>query len=633
MYLSELVINNFRGIDHLELNFNPNINIIIGENGSCKSAVIDAIRLLYDRGNPTRNISVFKEDFHEKIITEDTGTEIEKADKIKIEYIFEGLSDHQKGAFYEYMVIDPEKEYARIEIRYEDTEKKYPQFSYNTGNIEGQKADYNTFDLFQHYYLDALRDSTKDLLSTRDNVLGNVIQRLVKRSGSEEQIEEIIKEANNKLLERDEVLATRNNINENLKNIFKNYTDNQVGLQIEQSKAEYIVNAIKPYLPHDRETLGDDGFNLWQNSLGFNNLIYIATVLGDINEQIEDDKIPQYSLLIEEPEAHLHPQLQLNLYNFLKGANKSDNSQLFITTHSPTLTSKVPFENLILLEERAYRISNVFENREQEQIIRNGNALTNSDFEYRKKQLERYIDVTKSQLFYARSVLFVEGISEELLIQSLTLIDDYKLEDHRIELVNVSGTSFYPFLHLFNSVNQPQKIPKKVTVITDDDRFTDSKKSEYSFSNLIENNYQKLNELHQKLQNGSPVARIDNLNSISNNSSNILIKSAFKTLEYELVFNNVGENKKEVLDNFLIKYILNIDSNKHQKVSEYLETLPNDLSLEERHKVSCLIWKCMPSKADFSQNFSIYLRENLEEAKKTFNIPSYIKKGLDNLIS
>src|SRR5690606_18853862 len=119
---------------------------------------------------------------------------------------------------------------------------------------------------------------------------------------------------------RDEVTSTRDNINSNLETIYKNVNQSQIGLQIEQSRIEYIVNVIKPFLPHDWTNHSTEGFNLSQNSLGFNNLIYIATVLGDIKERVKDDAIPHFALLIEEPEAHIHPQLQLSLYNFLKDA-------------------------------------------------------------------------------------------------------------------------------------------------------------------------------------------------------------------------------------------------------------------------------------------------------------------------
>src|SRR5690606_31586405 len=152
----------------------------------------------------------------------------------------------------------------------------------------------------------------------RNNILGKVIKRLVDRKDSEEEIKDIIKEANTKLLAREEVTSTRQSINDNLDNIYKKVNQSQIGLQIEQSRIDYIVNAIKPYLPHDWKNHSAEGFNLWQNSLGFNNLIYIATVLGDIKERVKDDAIPHFSLLIEEPEAHIHPQLQLSLYSFLK---------------------------------------------------------------------------------------------------------------------------------------------------------------------------------------------------------------------------------------------------------------------------------------------------------------------------
>ncbi len=639
MYLSYIKVENYKGVEIIETEFDPNINIIIGENGSCKSAIIDAIRLLYNIGEPIREISVSSDDFYQKKVTTDSGIHIEKATLITITYIFKGLTISQKGAFYEYMVIDPDdtaEDYAKITISYEEKDGKYPQFSYNTGDIDGQKADYKTFELFQHYYLGALRDSTRDLLSTRGNVLGRVIKRFVKRNETEAKIEQIMKDANSQLLERDEVISTRDGVNQNLEGIFKKFLDNKIGLRIEESKTEYIVNAIKPFLPHNRETLNEEGFHLWQNSLGLNNLIYIAIVLGDVKEQIEDNEIPHYALLIEEPEAHLHPQLQLSLYNFLTSANTSDNSQLFITTHSPTLTSKVPLKNLILLDnKKAYKLEHQFQNRIAENIIQDTTKnipLRDIDYQLSQKKLERYIDVTKSQLFYAKSVLFVEGISEELLLSSFTSLDDYQLEDYRVEVVNVKGTSFYPFLYLFNNQEESKRINKPITVLTDDDRFTDSKKSIYSFNKLLETDYSILDELDYNIQNGTAVTRIANLNSVANNADNIKILHSYKTLEYELAIHNIKDNRTELLDNFLFNYVNQNYLDKIDKIIKYTQKFDNDImSDSEKRKVGILLWKALPSKADFAQDFSIHILENLENAKVSFVIPPYIQEGLTHL--
>lgn len=638
MYLSKLYIKNFRGIQEITLSFNRSINILIGENGSNKSAVIDAIRLLYNMGEPIRDISVSFTDFHESVEQNDDDITIIKADKITIGFQFKGLSALQRGALYEYMVIDPDddtNEYAQVTLTYENKGGKYPISSYYTGNVEGQKADYNTFAVFQHYYLSGLRDSTRDLLTNRGNILGRVIKRRIEKNETEDVIEGIMRNANNELLAQAEVSETRDGVNSNLSGIYQRFKDNQIGLQIEQSKTEYIVNAIKPFLPHDRVSLAGDGFSLWQNSLGQNNLIYIATVLGDIKDQIKENKVPHFALLIEEPEAHLHPQLQLSLYSFLRDSSTSKNSQLFITTHSPTLTSKVPLKNLILLDGQAFRLSKQFEERVSEEIVEDtvkNKKLTDANFRLRRKQLERYIDVTKSQLLFAKAVLFVEGISEELLITAFTVVTKYRLEDYRIELVNIGGTSFYPFIHLFNS-NQPAKsISKPVSILTDNDKYIDSKKKEFSFKKLIENGYAKLDELDNSIQEATVSSRIPNITSAINGKDTIKIFVAEKTLEYELALANISKTKEGIENNFLFKYINKIRPKKAEAILTYVDSvIDNELTEEQQRKTAILLWKSFPAKGTFSQNFSLYILKNLKRAQKEFVIPNYILNSLKHI--
>jgi len=133
--------------------------------------------------------------------------------------------------------------------------------------------------------------------------------------------------------------------------------------------------------------LKETGSSFTENrGLGSNNLLFMGCEM--LLLETADIEVP--IMLIEEPEAHLHPQRQLIIIEHLQKQAETKDVQIIVTTHSPQLASVIKLENLVLIKDKkAFPLG------------ANYTELDGLDYRF----LERFLDATKANLFFAKGVL------------------------------------------------------------------------------------------------------------------------------------------------------------------------------------------------------------------------------------
>lgn len=457
MYLGKIHIENFRKYKSVHVDFQKGLNLLVGENDSGKSTIIDAIKLVTGTHSNDWN-RLTKDDFH----TDGTS----RATELKIVCTFFELSPEEAAAFLEWLSISGGKYYLKLTLigRRKEKSNSLSDVYYDvkagedeeSGMISGEAKN-----KLRVTYLKALRDAEYELAPRRGSRLSQILSA-----------HEIFQEQEN--IEHP-IVEIMNKANIQVKDYFENREGKEIAdaINIEYLKEFSLLNnplsskfGIAPNdLGRILEKLELLGFSLKNESnlgLGSNNLLFIAAELLLLKK--DSGYLGLKLSLIEEIEAHLHPQSQLNLIDFLNKQSVSLGFQTIISTHSNSLASKADLNNMLLCKG-----GEVYSLRKGE------TRLADTDYEF----LRRFLDNTKANLFFAHAVIIVEGDAENLLIPTFAEYIGYPLHKYGISIVNVGNTALLRYAKIFQRTDGTG-IGIKVSCVTDRD-IPPKEASEYTY--------------------------------------------------------------------------------------------------------------------------------------------------------
>ncbi|MGJ4907092.1 ATP-dependent nuclease [Bradyrhizobium sp. HKCCYLS2033] len=458
MYLSLLTIENFRGFGEganaLRLPLNPGITAIVGENDTGKTAVVDALRLALG-ARDQEFFRVDEHDFHQP----PSGSQ--RAREIRVSCRFEGLTIADKAAFAEYLTYE-ERDGKTVPVLFLNWRATAPQQSggrrfTTTEARSGRRADGPIFDqqakfLLCATYLRPLRDAERAMSAGRGSRLSQVLQHTKEIKefgvdydavngppkdlgtlsvlgigdlssallGKHKGVQSASDNLNTKYLRR---LSFAGSILEGHITVSGLKGDDATRRRVLLEKLDLALrDSVDPSSTPNR-------------GLGSNNILFMACELLLLASEAEGFPL----LLIEEPEAHLHPQRQLRLIQFLNekvDEKRSDGQkiQIILTTHSPNLASTIDLNNLVLLQ-----------GRRAHSLAFGRTELDKSDYGF----LARFLDVTKANLFFARGVLIVEGDAENILLPEIARLIGRDLTENGVSIVNVGGIGLRRFARIF----------------------------------------------------------------------------------------------------------------------------------------------------------------------------------------
>jgi len=471
MHLKTLSLENFRSFKSNTISFQQDLTILVGENNSGKSNAIDAIRLL------TPPLSSRRE-----IYCQLTDIRFDAGNQFDISALYSGLSDSQQGRLMT-ASTDATLTEAQFGLTYDQSKGGYPPRPNLWGGIKGKYPEQGSHDMIRHVYLPALRDAKYALASGNPTRIYALLRHFLGNEDPDKFAKELSRDTDHELLGKiDE------SVDAGLEALTAGVRQQVASLGF--SKDEKLIDIARDL----KFSLADHGIepeDLSYSGHGYANLLYMATIAVEL-ENVNNAELTIF--LVEEPEAHLHPQLQTAVLAFLKDqAIKSRETppedgapagelQVIVATHSPNLTASVPSQNTVFLRSLAFEVepqgkdggeaAGTVSYRRESRSIALAELL---DDPKQQKKIDRYIDVTKASFLFGGRMFLVEGIAEALLLPLLAekfVLDGDEMAKRRFRstaFIPIDGVDFEPYIRLLVTPQNDVRIADKVVIVTDGD--------------------------------------------------------------------------------------------------------------------------------------------------------------------
>lgn len=403
----------------------------------------------------------------------------------------------------------------------------------------------------------------------------------------------------------------------------------QLEMDVNETDVEDFIQKIT------RAKYDIDGLLLSESSqgLGFSNLIYLHLRLEEYLKSVDRYKVNVF--FVEEPEAHMHPQMQNIFIRYLRDFYIANDMQGLITTHSNEIVRDVGLENLRVLRQTEKSKSELFDLSTFKESLKGMTEAVDEDTSF---VLENFFDwffeIGYSEIVFADKAVLYEGDSERLYIRKLLRLDEFSsLKNSYIAFIQVGGNYAYNYKQLL------EKLKIKTLIITDLDydkeaTTLEEAKQAYSSNSTINKFYNFKFKEDDKEQSG---AQIEENNKKCPTLSELYLwqsSTNYKTIVNKFIYIAFQDEDStaRTLEEAMLSKLLSINVFTKRKRSEWQK-------IRKKHKIAFLIPRNRKDEEDSeftirdiveatSGNKTDFMYSIILNCKEKTMLPTYIEKGL-----